>query len=279
MRRFESDGAHGNGGDGASVAMSGGADHQPRVALDSSDDDRSSYAMVELQPASGDEGARGASDNDASTSVGGDGSVGDGGGGGGDSLTSSRTSTLTADGGGGGATRQRCTPRCVRTALISRRCGFLTCMLLLAVINALAIAFLVSFVFYVRGFSLPSLGGSLALPRLRSAVQIEHDADGVIHIDAANEHDLFYAQGAVAAQHRLWQMEFYRRVAAGRLSAIVGNNTLAIDRHFRVLVRLRVARVLFALSRRSNRARGRRRRVCGAPRKPCSTSSCCRTRR
>lgn len=32
------------------------------------------------------------------------------------------------------------------------------------------------------------------MPRLLAAVEIEHDFNGVIHIHATNEHDLFYAQ-------------------------------------------------------------------------------------
>lgn len=41
--------------------------------------------------------------------------------------------------------------------------------------------------------------------------------------------------------HRLWQMEFYRRVGAGRLSEVAGNATLNIDRYFRMLGLRRVA--------------------------------------
>jgi penicillin amidase len=70
---------------------------------------------------------------------------------------------------------------------------------------------------------------------LIAPVDVVHDASGVVHISAQSEHDLFYAQGAVAAQHRLWQMEFFRRIGSGRVSEIVGNATLNIDREFRML--------------------------------------------
>ena len=47
---------------------------------------------------------------------------------------------------------------------------------------------------------------------------------------AANDHDLYYAQGYLTARDRLWQMEFMTRVAAGRISEVVGPKALEYDR-------------------------------------------------
>src|SRR5689334_10495495 len=66
--------------------------------------------------------------------------------------------------------------------------------------------------------SLPQKSGKLLLNGLHSPVEILTDTYGVPHIYAANEDDLYFAQGYVHAQERLWQMEFNRRVGSGRLS-------------------------------------------------------------
>ncbi|AFL84918.1 penicilin amidase [Belliella baltica DSM 15883] len=65
---------------------------------------------------------------------------------------------------------------------------------------------------------------------LISAVTITYDEDLIPHIFAENEEDLYRAQGYVTAQHRLWQMEFQTRAAAGRVSEIVGPIALDLDR-------------------------------------------------
>ena len=66
------------------------------------------------------------------------------------------------------------------------------------------------------------------------------DGHGVPTIDAANLDDLFFAQGYVTAQDRLWQMDMMRRFAAGEISEILGDEFLKHDREQRILG-LRVA--------------------------------------
>jgi penicillin G amidase len=78
--------------------------------------------------------------------------------------------------------------------------------------------------------SLPQSRGELRLPGLQHNVEIIRDRWGVPHIYAANESDLFFAQGFVQAQDRLFQMDLNRRAGAGRLSEVVGPLGLAIDR-------------------------------------------------
>ena len=53
--------------------------------------------------------------------------------------------------------------------------------------------------------------------------------------------DLFFAQGYVHAQDRLWQLEFNRRVAAGRLSEVLGSATVETDTYLRTLGMYRTA--------------------------------------
>ena len=66
-------------------------------------------------------------------------------------------------------------------------------------------------------------------------MSIRRDRWGVPHIEAGSREDLWFAQGFVHAQDRQWQMDFYRRVASGRLSEIAGEEGLAVDRLMRAL--------------------------------------------
>lgn len=65
---------------------------------------------------------------------------------------------------------------------------------------------------------------------LNEPVAVKYDNNGVPHIFANNNHDLYMAQGYIIAQHRLWQMEFQTHAAAGRVSEIIGKNGLEFDR-------------------------------------------------
>src|SRR5205085_6295781 len=49
------------------------------------------------------------------------------------------------------------------------------------------------------------------------------------HLSAANEDDLFFAQGFVQAQDRLFQIDLWRRSAQGRLSEVLGANFIERD--------------------------------------------------
>ncbi|MFX0126105.1 MAG: penicillin acylase family protein [Candidatus Hodarchaeota archaeon] len=77
---------------------------------------------------------------------------------------------------------------------------------------------------------LPKISGKLELPGLLDTVEVIRDKFGIPHIYANNTHDLYFAQGFVHAQDRLWQMELNRRTATGRLSEIFGDLALDTDR-------------------------------------------------
>jgi penicillin amidase len=83
--------------------------------------------------------------------------------------------------------------------------------------------------------SLATIDGTVRLPGLRDTVRVLRDAAGVPHIYAGNLDDLFFAQGFVHAQDRLWQMEMYRRTYEGRLSEILGPSAVRHDRLARLL--------------------------------------------
>ncbi len=97
------------------------------------------------------------------------------------------------------------------------------------------------FIFLAIGFWLfvqsnkPQYSGNLHLENLKEEVNIYFDDIGVPHIYAQNKHDAYIAFGYVHAQDRLWQMELFRRIGAGRLSEIFGKDMIKTDKLFKGL--------------------------------------------
>lgn len=85
---------------------------------------------------------------------------------------------------------------------------------------------------------LAQIDGSLSVPGLEQQVEILRDRWGVAHIYAKTVHDLFFAQGYVAAQDRLYQIEIWRRTGSGELAEVFGPEYASRDRIAR-LVRYR----------------------------------------
>ena len=107
-------------------------------------------------------------------------------------------------------------------------------VLLVALVAALG------WLYWTAHSALPQLDGRVAVPGISAKVRVVRDEHGVPTIEAATLEDLFFAQGYVTAQDRLWQMDIMRRAAAGELSEVVGEETLKRDREERILG-LRVA--------------------------------------
>lgn len=82
---------------------------------------------------------------------------------------------------------------------------------------------------------LPQTSGTLKLRGLSKKVEVIRDKWGVPHVFASEEDDLFFAQGFVTAQDRLWQMELRRRLEGGRLAEAFGPGALAVDRYTRTI--------------------------------------------
>jgi penicillin G amidase len=91
------------------------------------------------------------------------------------------------------------------------------------------------FLYWMARSPLPQLDGSISVHGLSSKVRVVRDEHGVPTIEAATLDDLFFAQGYITAQDRLWQMDLMRRAAAGELSEIIGEATLKMDREQRIL--------------------------------------------
>ena len=83
--------------------------------------------------------------------------------------------------------------------------------------------------------SLPKTEGEVRLAGIGAPVELLRDRYGIPHIYAASLEDAIFALGYAHAQDRLWQMEMSRRIAAGRVSEIVGPGGLETDRFLRTL--------------------------------------------
>lgn len=81
--------------------------------------------------------------------------------------------------------------------------------------------------------SLPQISGEIKLEGLIDKVTVVRDEEGVPHITAENDHDLYMAQGYITAQDRLFQMDLSRRQASGQLSEVIGESLVDQDKFFR----------------------------------------------
>ena len=98
---------------------------------------------------------------------------------------------------------------------------FLYKMILVLSINCAAL-------YYAGGLSAQTKH-TLQVKGLQSQVEVLRDKWGVNHIYAANQHDLFFAQGYCAAKDRLFQFEIWRRQATGTVAEILGARELKRD--------------------------------------------------
>jgi penicillin G amidase len=77
--------------------------------------------------------------------------------------------------------------------------------------------------------------GRIKLKGLQKPVKVLRDEWGIAHIYAETQDDLFFAQGLVAAQDRLWQMDLWRRVGEGKLAEVLGPSAVERDRFARLI--------------------------------------------
>jgi penicillin amidase len=120
--------------------------------------------------------------------------------------------------------------------LATRIAGILTALIVAALLLLAASTF-------------PARSGRQELPGLTAEVEITEDAHGVPRIRAKSEEDAAYALGYLHARDRLWQLEYQRRAAAGRLAEVLGEPALEADKFLRTIGMRRAAEA--ALSRQS----------------------------
>ncbi len=80
-----------------------------------------------------------------------------------------------------------------------------------------------------------SPSGKRIIKGLGDSVVVTFDEADIPHIKANSQSDALFALGYIHATDRSWQLEMNRRIASGRLSEILGNETVKIDRFIRTL--------------------------------------------
>lgn len=103
---------------------------------------------------------------------------------------------------------------------------------ILGVLIAIGGIALIALTMYVNK-SKPLIEGETIVQVLEEEVVVTRDQEGVPHIEAQSDADLYRAQGYVQAQDRLFQMDLSRRQASGRLAEVVGEAAVETDKHFR----------------------------------------------
>lgn len=88
---------------------------------------------------------------------------------------------------------------------------------------------------------LPTTEGEMRVAGLEGEVEIARDRWGMPRVRASTPHDLWFGQGFVHAQDRLWQCDLTRRVTAGRISEMAGEEGLGLDKLMRTLGLRRIA--------------------------------------
>lgn len=77
--------------------------------------------------------------------------------------------------------------------------------------------------------------GLLTVQGLTADVEIRRDSLGVPHIKAQNLNDMAFGAGFAMAADRDFQIEFLKRMAYGRLSEVLGKETVGVDMYMRSL--------------------------------------------
>jgi len=109
------------------------------------------------------------------------------------------------------------------------------------IIKGLAAVFAVIFIiaigsfFYLRSVHSPNTPSEVQLTGLNSEATVHFDDYVIPHIYAENNIDAWRTLGYVHARDRLFQMDVLRRVGAGRLSELFGDDVMNIDRLFRTM--------------------------------------------
>lgn len=108
----------------------------------------------------------------------------------------------------------------------------------------IALGFVAALVLTIAAYALDAVFGMHAVSQVdgtskglavTAPVQILRDARGVPHIRAANEHDLFFAEGYAEAADRGFQIDLLRRFVYGQLSEVLGKAALATDENARTV--------------------------------------------
>lgn len=111
-----------------------------------------------------------------------------------------------------------------------------------SVVVALLMVCCVLLFFFLSQFNDYQDDGQLNLAGLRDPVVVTRDDSGIAYIHAENIEDLFFAQGFVTAQDRLFQMQMTRMYYEGRMCELAGGQARDLDLRMRTIGILRMAK-------------------------------------
>lgn len=105
------------------------------------------------------------------------------------------------------------------------------------IFSALAIVFIVGFTIVAAYSTLNhyQAEGTVRLDGPRHRIQVDRDGKGMAYIHAQSIEEALFAQGFIAAQDRIFQMELNRRAARGQLAEIAGESRLPTDIYTRTI--------------------------------------------
>ena len=112
--------------------------------------------------------------------------------------------------------------------------GFLGLVIILLLAAVIAVVVIIN-PFGASPLNKYTKDGNLPLPGLKEPVTVHRDEKGMAYIYARNLEDLSIAQGFIAAQDRLFQMELTRLFASGRIAELAGEKAKGIDVRMRTL--------------------------------------------
>ncbi len=101
------------------------------------------------------------------------------------------------------------------------------------VASILAICLVTTITYLYSAQNSPS--GKRMIKGVGDSIVITFDESDIPHIKANSQTDALFALGYLHATERSWQMEVNRRLASGRLSEILGSQSVKIDRFIRTL--------------------------------------------
>ena len=92
--------------------------------------------------------------------------------------------------------------------------------------------------------SLPVYNGVVASQKISSDIEVYRDTMAIPYILASTDEDAAFGLGYVHAQERMFTMDLARRAGAGRLSEILGTETIPFDLMFRTVGIKRMAEMI-----------------------------------
>ncbi len=81
---------------------------------------------------------------------------------------------------------------------------------------------------------------------LGTGARVLRDKFGIPHVVASDNRELAFATGFVHAQDRLWQLDYRRRLARGRLAEVLGESAVRSDMEMRTIGLLQAAKLEMA---------------------------------